>query len=96
MVKQTTFRILLTIAGRDKLLVQHYDIKNAFLNAELTETIYMRQPKGYEVKEKEQCVLKLNKSLYGLKQSTNLWNKCISDKLIKFGLYKAKLIHAFI
>lgn len=35
-VKQTTFRILLTIAGRDKLLVQHYDIKNAFLNADLT------------------------------------------------------------
>lgn len=84
-VKQTTLRTLLTIAGRDKLQVQHYDIKNTFLNANLTEMIYMRQPKGYEVKEKEQYVLKLNKSLYGLKQSANLWNKCISDKLIKLG-----------
>lgn len=80
-VKQTTLRTLLTIAGRDKLQVQHYDIKNAFLNADLTETIYMRQPKGYEVKGKEHCILKLNKSLYGLKQSASLWNKNISDKL---------------
>jgi len=30
-VKQTTLRTLLTIAGRDKLQVRHYDIKNAFL-----------------------------------------------------------------
>lgn len=42
----------------------------------------MRQPKRYQVKGKEKQVLKLNKSLYGLKQSANLWNKCISDKLI--------------
>lgn len=89
-VKQTTLRILLTIAGRDKLLVQHYDIKNAYFNADLTETIYMRQLKGYEVKGKEQCVLKLNKSLYGLKQSANLWNKCISNKLIKLGYIQGK------
>lgn len=52
-VRQITLRTLLTIAGRDKLQVQHYDIKNAFLNADLTETIYMRQLKRYEVKEKE-------------------------------------------
>lgn len=50
-VKQTILRILLTIAGRDKLQVQHYDIKNAFLNADLTEDIYMKQPQGYETKD---------------------------------------------
>jgi len=89
-IKQTTLRILLIITGRDKLQVQHYDIKNAFLNADSTETIYMRQPKGYEIKEKEQHVLKLNKSLYGLKQSANLWNKCILNKLIELGYIQGK------
>jgi len=39
-VKQTTLRILLTISRRDKLQVQHYDIKNAFLNADSTETVW--------------------------------------------------------
>jgi len=89
-VKQTTLRTLLTIAGRDKLQVRHYDIKNAFLNADLTETIYMRQPKEYEVKGKEHYVLKLNKSIYGLKQSANLWNKNISDKLEELGYTQGK------
>jgi len=52
MVKQTTLRTLLTITGRNKLQVRHYDIKNAFLNADLTEEIYMRQPKNTKSKEK--------------------------------------------
>lgn len=89
-VKQMKLRTLLTIAGRDKLQVRHYDIKNAFLNADLTETIYMRQPKKYEVKGKEHYVLKLNKSIYGLKQSANLWNKNISDKLEELGYTQEK------
>lgn len=84
-VRQTTLRTLLTIARRDKLQVRNYDIKNAFLNGNLTERIYMQQPKGYEVKGKEQQVLKLNKSIYGLKQSANVWNNCISSKLIELG-----------
>jgi len=90
MVKQTTLRTLLTIAGRDKLQVRHYDIKNAFLNADLTEEIYMRQPKEYEVKGKEHYVLKLNKNIYGLKQSANLWNKNISNELEKLGYTQGK------
>lgn len=45
------------------------DINNAFLNRELTEDIYMRQPSGFEVCESDGVPLacRVNKALYGLK-----------------------------
>src|SRR5580765_4528437 len=40
-VRQTTFRTLLAVAGKQNLTVRHYDVKNAFLNRVLVETIFM-------------------------------------------------------
>jgi hypothetical protein len=48
-------------------------VTTAFLNGKLSETIYMFQPPGYEVKGKENLVCKLNRSIYGLKQSPRTW-----------------------
>ena len=44
-------------------------VKIAFLYGDLDETIWMSQPKGYVEKRKEDYVCKLNRYLYGLKQS---------------------------
>ena len=33
--KSTTLRALLTIAGRKKMIVNHYDIQSAYLNADV-------------------------------------------------------------
>jgi len=49
------------------------DVKTAFLNGNLKENIFMAQLKGFVVKEKEQKVCKLIKSLYSIKQELQAW-----------------------
>jgi hypothetical protein len=52
------------------------DVKTAFLNGDLEEDIYMQPLPGQQVPvDKEGYVWKLNRSLYGLKQSPRNWNE---------------------
>ena len=61
------------------------DVTTAFLNGELKEEQYMKQPEGYEVKGKENLVCRLKKSIYGLKQSPRCWNSVLNSHLKKIG-----------
>lgn len=83
-VKHSTLRIILSVAGTKNMKVVHYDIKSAFLNGDLKEDIYMKQPPGFEEGEGN-LVCKLRKSIYGLKQSANVWNKTLHNVLLKAG-----------
>jgi Reverse transcriptase (RNA-dependent DNA polymerase)/Integrase core domain len=86
-VRSATIRILLSFAGKKSFLVKHFDIKSAFLNGNLEEEIYMRQPQGFKFGEK---VYKLNKSLYGLKQAARVWNQTLHDVLVKANFIQCK------
>ena len=46
----------------------------AFLNGDLKEDIYIRQPEEYIERGRAHLVCKLKKSFYGLKQSPRSWN----------------------
>ena len=43
----TTLKILLAIAKKRKMYVKHFDIPTAYLNGDLSHSVYMRQPKGF-------------------------------------------------
>lgn len=77
-VKFTSIRAILAMAAAEGLKTKQFDVKTAFLYGELSEEIYMRQPKGYEDGTSKVC--KLQRSLYGLKQSSRCWN----EKFTKF------------
>ncbi|KAG8497142.1 hypothetical protein CXB51_008390 [Gossypium anomalum] len=74
-VKHSSIRALLGIVAMYDLELEQLDVKTAFLHGELEEDIYMQQPEGFIVLEKEDYVCLLKKSLYDLKQSPRLWYK---------------------
>lgn len=85
--RSTTFRTLLSIAGKNKLFVKQYDVKTAFLNGRLDEEIYMKPPQGMDIGTK---VFKLHKSIYGLKQAARVWNNTLHKGLIDRGFTQSK------
>ena len=77
MLQYTTLRILLAKAAAEDLEADHIDIDTAFLNLDLEEEVYMKVPEFlkevYPKLEKTLgAFLKLNKSLYRLKQALRL------------------------
>jgi hypothetical protein len=76
-----TIRFLCCLAAQEDWECHQMDVTSAFLNGDLKEDVYMRQPEGF-IKEGEQhLVCKLNKSLYGLKQAGRTWNQKIDATL---------------
>ena len=49
------------------------DIKTAFLNRFIEEEVYIEQPEGFDVEDRESHVCRLHRSLYGLKQAPRAW-----------------------
>lgn len=84
-VRFESIRTLIGLAVKKELHLHQLDVGTAFLNGELKETIYMKQPEGFEILGKEHLVCKLKKSIYGLKQSSRCWNEALDKHLKSMG-----------
>ena len=67
--KLNTVQVLHSIAVNNDWPLYQLDVKNAFLNGDLNEEVYMDIPPGFKDAEKKNRVCRLKKSLYGLTQS---------------------------
>ena len=93
--KMTSLRVFVQVAAKLDLKVHQLDVKTTYLNADIDKEVYVKQPDGYEQVDNDgnQLVCKLNKSLYGLKQSGRLWNRNIHNFFITQGFKQSQADH---
>ncbi|KAF0912717.1 hypothetical protein E2562_018965 [Oryza meyeriana var. granulata] len=98
--RMESVRMLLAVAAQRGWLVHHMDVKSAFLNGELKEEVYVRQPPGFVAAGHEGKVLRVSKLyevvpliLTELVQVKNLWLNVDAHSgvpLNHFGLFEAR------
>jgi hypothetical protein len=83
-----TFRYLISLAIQNYLFLQLMDVMTTYLYGQLDSDIYMKVPVGIPIlninANRNMYCVKLAKSLYGLKQSGDMWY----NRLKKFFLNK--------
>lgn len=91
----TSVRMLMQLAVQKNFVVHQMDVKTAYLNANIDCELFVEQPEGFVKTNKsgDQLVCRLNKSLYGLKQSGRNWNNVLHDFLVSLGFVQSFCDH---
>ena len=81
-------RTLISLSVNNRQKLYQMDITITFLNGDLDEEIYMKQPEGFEVKGQEHLVCKLKRSIYVWVIASTKMLECYSRcKAEEDGLY---------
>ncbi|RVW25234.1 Retrovirus-related Pol polyprotein from transposon TNT 1-94 [Vitis vinifera] len=80
-----SFRIIMALVAHYDLELHQMDVKTAFLNGNIDETIYMVQPENFESNDSKQLVCRLKRSIYGLKQASRQWYRKFDQVITSFG-----------
>jgi hypothetical protein len=86
----SSFRFLMSLACQKNYILVQSDIQAAYLQADLSESIWMEAPPDMWVDGKpprdkdgnELCCL-LKKAIYGLRQAGHAWGNCFKDFLLR-------------
>ena len=81
--KITTIRTLIIVASIRQWHISQLYVKNAFLNGDLQEEVYMAPLPG--ISHDSGYVYKLKKALYGLKQAPRAWFEKFSIVISSLG-----------
>lgn len=84
--KWTTIRAMMILALKLNLVSAQCDITAAFIHAKLApdENIFVHQPRGFNIGR--EYVMKLNRSLYGLRQAPRYFFAYLTKRLVRQGL----------
>jgi hypothetical protein len=83
-----TIRTLLSLAAVEDLEIHQVGVKTAFLHGEVLEDIYIYAPEGAGYQKG--TILKLRKSLYGIRQAPRVFYQLIREHLIIHGFLNIK------
>ncbi|CAB1110490.1 unnamed protein product [Ectocarpus sp. CCAP 1310/34] len=75
--------MLAALACELNLDLCHFDVEQAFVRSELEEDVYMRLPQGCGALSG--MIVKLGKSLYGLRQASRQWHAMLKRCLVALG-----------
>ena len=81
-------KLILAVANEKDLPLRHFDVAQAYIRASLDEEVYMKLPGGCG--EKSRKTTKLERAIYGLKQSGRKWGHLCADSLIEHGFEQCK------
>ena len=84
--------VLVTAVEFDRDILQ-LDVQTAFLNANVEEEVHVKTAPGYENQDKKTgvpLVMRLRKSMYGLRQSPKNWHSTVDTYVIKNGFKTLK------
>ena len=91
-VNMSSVRLLMQLAVQYGMSIHQLDMKTAYLNAPIDHEIFVEQPEGYAIEnEGISHVWKLQKSLYGLKQSGRNWHSHLKAFLTSIGFAQSKV-----
>ena len=77
--RMESIRMLTQVAVQNDWSLHQMDVKAAYLHAPIECDVYVKSPPGYQ--KSPTTVWKLNKSLYGLRQSGRNWHNLLHDYL---------------
>jgi hypothetical protein len=80
-----TIRLVIVEAFMRDMRIEHMDVRTAYLYGLIDTEVYMKQPKGFLIRGKENHVCKLVKAIYGLRQSGKIWYETLRDFLLNTG-----------
>ena len=86
-----TFRFLISLVAKENLDMRLMDVVTTYLYGSLDNDIYMKIPEGYKIPKtynptsRSMYSIKLQRFLYGLKQSECMWYNHVSEYLLKEG-----------
>lgn len=90
LVKPVTIQTVLTVAIMNVWDLHQIDVNNAFLQGQLSKTIYMIQPPSFKDLSKPDYMCQLRKAIYGLKQAPKAWYTALKNALIQLGFLNSK------
>ena len=67
------------------------DVKTSILHCSIKEEVYVEQPLGFKVQDRDTYLCRLKRALYGLKEAPRSWYERIDSYLMKLGFTRSNV-----